>query len=250
MSQATKGGRDSREAALRQDGLKHKAVAVLEGPKWESDGRLSGTKTCRVNGGQQAITPTRGMLYSVFQDLDVRDEGRITYSTLEEAAMQCGMRQDQAKKLYSIVDPQRRGYVTMHDWGRREIWPTMSEFTRVYVQMTRGGSGKYKRATEISTLYAALQMALMKLKLKNNSRSVSHERLVQAFSFIDNDGSGSLDPQEFQDAFNGLGIYVGDKVIEDAMKAFDKDHSGSVDYNEFISVLFPNLSKGLKMSHD
>ena len=30
------------------------------------------------------------------------------------------------------------------------------------------------------------------------------------------------------------------------MKAFDKDHSGTIEYSEFIGVLFPNLSKGFK----
>ncbi|GAX79971.1 hypothetical protein CEUSTIGMA_g7410.t1 [Chlamydomonas eustigma] len=225
---------------------KDSVAASQKHTKQDKDAKLFGTKTSRVKGVVQVLHPTRGMLYSVFQDLDVLDEERITYSTFEDAAMQSGMTQHQARKLFSLVDQQQRGYVTIKEWGHREVWPIMSEFTRVYVQRTRGNSGKYEGSSEINTLYAALQMALMKLKLKNSGRSVSHDRLAQAFSFIDRDCSGSLDPQELQDAFNGLGIYVGEKVIEDAMKAFDKDRSGAVDYHEFISVLFPNLSKGFQ----
>lgn len=50
------------------------------------------------------------------------------------------------------------------------------------------------------------------------------------------------------DAFQGMGIYVSADVLNDAMRNFDKDGSGSVDYSEFISALFPNLSKGYKLS--
>ncbi|GAX82730.1 hypothetical protein CEUSTIGMA_g10156.t1 [Chlamydomonas eustigma] len=212
-----------------------------------SGGSVVGTTSRRQRSALENFTPSRGLLYSVFQDLDKLDEGRVTYSMFEEAAMYSGMRQEQVKKLYSMMDSERRGFLTIQDWGRKELWPYMSEFSRLYVQRTRGVTGKYKDAGEIGSLYAALQMALVKLKLKNSGRSVSHERLIQAFSFIDRDSNGSLDPEELQDAFNGLGIYVAPHVIDDAMKTFDRDKSGSVDYSEFISVLFPNLSKGYMM---
>ena len=55
-------------------------------------------------------------------------------------------------------------------------------------------------------------MALTKLKLKNTGRSVCHDKLLQAFQFIDRDGSGSLDRMELLDAFQGMGIYVKTQV--------------------------------------
>jgi len=71
---------------------------------------------------------------------------------------------------------------------------------------------------------------------------------MQAFSFIDRDSNNSLERNEILDAFQGMGIYVTSGVLDEAMRKFDKDGSGSVDYAEFISVLFPNLSKGYKIS--
>ncbi len=88
---------------------------------------------------------------------------------------------------------------------------------------------------QVNSLFAAIQMALEKLKLRNqgrsveaaylnlayfhelqpnlksiavNLRSVSHLRLMEAFEFIDTNKSGSLDKKEIMDAFNGMGIYV------------------------------------------
>lgn len=62
-----------------------------------------------------------------------------------------------------------------------------------------GCAQRYQRPAcyvQVQSLYAALQMALFKLQLKNSGRSISHERLVQAFEFIDRDGSGALDKRE------------------------------------------------------
>ena len=49
------------------------------------------------------------------------------------------------------------------------------------------------------------------------------------------------------DAFNGLGIYINDQVLDEAMHTFDKDSNGTIEYQEFVSTLFPTLSKGYKM---
>lgn len=55
-------------------------------------------------------------------------------------------------------------------------------------------------------------MAMEKLKLKNNGRSISHDKLLVAFRFVDLNANGSIDREELMDAFNGLGIYVKDQV--------------------------------------
>ena len=47
-------------------------------------------------------SPSRGSLYSVFQDLDRTDRGRITYTELEEGVVAVGMRLEQCRKMFSM----------------------------------------------------------------------------------------------------------------------------------------------------
>lgn len=44
------------------------------------------------------------------------------------------------------IDKDGRGYSTIHEWGKPEVWPHMSEFARLYIQKTRGADGRYKEA--------------------------------------------------------------------------------------------------------
>ena len=76
-------------------------------------------------------------------------------------------------------------------------------------------------STQIDSLYVALQMALVKLQLRNSGHSVSHERLLQAFTFIDTNANGSLDHKELLDAFNGMGIFVTPEVWGGVKKCGD-----------------------------
>lgn len=58
----------------------------------------------------------------------------------------------------------------------------------------------------------AMQLALERLQVRNHGHSVSRSQLLEAFRFLDTDDSGALTPAEMADAFNGMGIYVGDVV--------------------------------------
>mmetsp|Transcript_30084 Transcript_30084/g.66649 ORF Transcript_30084/g.66649 Transcript_30084/m.66649 type:complete len:219 (+) Transcript_30084:3-659(+) len=195
----------------------------------------------------EQFTPTRGLIYSVFAELDKFGAGKLTYSEFEDAAVVVGIRRDNAKRFFQTMDRDSRGYITVQDWGDRRFEKQLAQFTRLYVQKTRGATGRHKDVREVGNLYAALQMALTKLKLKNNGRSVSHERLLEAFEFIDADKSGALSPIELLDAFHGMGIYVTPQVVREAMETFDRDKNGMIDYGEFIGTLFPTLSKGYRI---
>ncbi|KAG2501588.1 hypothetical protein HYH03_000093 [Edaphochlamys debaryana] len=186
---------------------------------------------------------SRGMVYSVFQDLDDFDTGRLTYSAFEQAACKVGMKPDQARRFFRYLDPQARGYTTMSEWGAPQLEKQMEAFTRLYVQNTRGPDGRPRGINEVRSAAMAVQMALTKLQLKRNGRSVSLERLVEAFRFIDRDASGALSPSEMEDALNALGIFVTPEVVGSIMTAFDKDGSGGVDYLEFVRALFPMLGQ-------
>ncbi|KAG1677389.1 hypothetical protein FOA52_010769 [Chlamydomonas sp. UWO 241] len=185
--------------------------------------------------------PSRGAVFSVFQDLDVYGSGHIVYSAVEEAALLVGIKADQIAKLYEMLDTQGKGYVTVHEWGGKDAEHVVSQFARLYLHKTRGPGGRYKGTPEVDDIWAAMQFALAKLKVKCAGRSISNENVLAAFQFIDRDGSGSLDKEDVADAFDALGIYVQPKVLDSAMAVLDRDGNGSIDYHEFVKTLFPRL---------
>ncbi|KXZ55653.1 hypothetical protein GPECTOR_2g1203 [Gonium pectorale] len=181
------------------------------------------------------------MVFSVFQELDEFDAGRITYSAFEQAACKIGMRPPQARRLFEQLDPRARGYTTMREWSSPQMEKQMDAFTRLYVQATRGRDGRPKDVTLIRSVPMAVQMAMIKLQLKRSGRSVSLERLVQAFAYMDADRNGSLSAEEVEDALNALGIFVTKEVIDAIMTTFDKDRNGQVNYYEFVRSIYPTL---------
>lgn len=48
------------------------------------------------------------------------------------------------------MDTNNNGFVTARDWGNPSIDGPLSDFTRLYVQVTRGADGRYKGAFEVS----------------------------------------------------------------------------------------------------
>jgi len=54
------------------------------------------------------------------------------------------------------------------------------------------------------------------------------------FGKFDKDGSGKLDRKELQKATKLLGDHFSDEDIEVLMEILDKDHSDTVDVEEFI----------------
>jgi calmodulin len=62
---------------------------------------------------------------------------------------------------------------------------------------------------------------------------------ADAFSFIDTDGSGVLDKDELRDGFAAMGVNLAENVAEELMQLLDADGNGTVDYEEFVSTLFP-----------
>ena len=59
------------------------------------------------------------------------------------------------------IDKEGRGYSTIHEWGKPEVWPHMSEFARLYIQKTRGADGRYKEA-KIVRFYVEAQAVQIK----------------------------------------------------------------------------------------
>ena len=55
---------------------------------------------------------------------------------------------------------------------------------------------------------------------------------------FDKDGNGSIEKKELQAVFAEMGKVFTDKEVEKMMEVADVDHSGSVDYEEFICAVF------------
>ena len=64
------------------------------------------------------------------------------------------------------------------------------------------------------------------------------QMIRQVFDDIDEDGSGFLDRHEFQSALEALGVYLSRRVFDRLMRVIDVDHSGTVDYDEFIALVY------------
>lgn len=67
--------------------------------------------------------------------------------------------------------------------------------------------------------------------------------LARQFKIMDDNGSGTLDPYEFNKAISDFGIDVDQKDQMTLFKCFDYDGNGEIDFNEFIRVIVGPLNK-------
>jgi len=55
------------------------------------------------------------------------------------------------------------------------------------------------------------------------------------FSLMDRDGSGKISVDELKDILCSQGYYPSDSELEEMMGEIDSDHSGEIDFEEFVS---------------
>ncbi|XP_028404751.1 calcyphosin-like protein [Dendronephthya gigantea] len=67
--------------------------------------------------------------------------------------------------------------------------------------------------------------------------------LGRTFRIMDDDGSKSLNFDEFEKGLHDYGVALDKEHAQQAFAAFDKDGSGSVDINEFLLALRPPMSE-------
>ena len=67
--------------------------------------------------------------------------------------------------------------------------------------------------------------------------------LARQFKIMDDNGSGTLDPYEFNKAISDFGIDIEQKDQMTLFKCFDYDGNGEIDFNEFIRVIVGPLNK-------
>eukprot|EP00960_Hanusia_phi_P070707 767372-Hanusia_phi.AAC.1 len=62
-------------------------------------------------------------------------------------------------------------------------------------------------------------------------------RVKELFNEIDSDGSGLIESEELEIAFERLGIHLGSNEISEFVKDFDEDGSGTIDFEEFLLMV-------------
>lgn len=192
---------------------------------------------------------TRGQVYASFSLLDQQGSGKLTFSQIELAGIDLGMKPEQISHFFSILDPNKRGYCTIKEWGGATASTYVKSFTRLFflraAELRKGNSGNSMNSPrtaeplEATTLGAALQLVQLKMKVKNRGHTVPFEKYKEVFQFIDENCNGVLSVEELADAFSGMGITVSDEVLEESMAYFDENRSGELDYDEFMGALYP-----------
>ncbi|CAG9537659.1 unnamed protein product [Cercopithifilaria johnstoni] len=67
--------------------------------------------------------------------------------------------------------------------------------------------------------------------------------LGRSFRIMDDNGSRTLDFEEFQKGLHDFDVKSTSEEIQEVFKKFDKDNSGTIDFDEFLLSLRPPLSK-------
>lgn len=65
------------------------------------------------------------------------------------------------------------------------------------------------------------------------------EETLAAFKVFDRDGSGTISASELKAVMKSLGENLSDAEIDEMIREADKDQSGTIDYEEFASLLSP-----------
>lgn len=218
----------------------------------------TGGRTGGAPGAHPAMTfkATRGHALMVFNEMDRDQNGKITLSEFEEIALSLGLSMDQAHSMFQKLDRRGRGFLDALDWGNKDLFRQIQLVSTRYMQKFMGLPDisttpeqvrKYWRTQEliqVKTLTAAINLVRVNAITRGaRSASSTGNAIYDTFRFIDADGSGDLSKDELRDAFYALGVFLSEPVVEQIMKVFDADGSGSVQYHEFVRTMFPAASK-------
>jgi len=68
------------------------------------------------------------------------------------------------------------------------------------------------------------------------------EEIREAFNLFDTDGSGTIDPKELKAAMQSLGFEAKNQTIYRMIEDIDKDSTGEIDFDEFLSIMTARIS--------
>ncbi|XP_031100602.1 calmodulin-3-like [Ipomoea triloba] len=90
-------------------------------------------------------------------------------------------------------------------------------------------------------------VGLMSKKLKDNE---AEEEFKAAFRIFDKDHNGLISPDELRQVMKNLGQRLTDKEVEEMIKEADVDNDGQIDYHEFVKVMMSKRRLGGVESKD
>ena len=98
------------------------------------------------------------------------------------------------------------------------------------------GSGISIKGPQVMPRFQTILVERFREKLKaRGSRGIVG--LGRQFKIMDDNGSGTLDPYEFNKAIQDFGIEIETKDLATLFKCFDIDGNNEIDFNEFIRVI-------------
>lgn len=79
----------------------------------------------------------------------------------------------------------------------------------------------------------------VKEKLRTKASDTADDRLAftSTFKFFDKDESGAVSADEFLSSVRSLGVPIAEKHLTPLFNLYDKDHSGTIKYTEFVDHL-------------
>ena len=67
--------------------------------------------------------------------------------------------------------------------------------------------------------------------------------LSRQFKIFDDNGNGTLESDEFVKAIKDYGVDIEEIDIQNLFKTMDLDHSGAIDFNEFLRVIVGEMNQ-------
>jgi Ca2+-binding EF-hand superfamily protein len=154
-------------------------------------------------------------LRSAFHDFDVNQDKKLQLSEFSAALGSLGFKwsEDELRELFSSIDVQKQGFISWEEFEK--AFAASDAKSDLYTQEI------------IQKVCVAIHRGRYQLK--------------HVFREMDLDGNGQLSWDEFKLALSSLNIVSLDKPLpEDTMRvifdSIDADHSGSIDFNEFMSA--------------
>lgn len=74
-------------------------------------------------------------------------------------------------------------------------------------------------------------------ELKRHFNEEEVAQLKLHFSMFDVDGGGSIAGDELREVLTGMGLEPTDQQIQDIIREVDKDRSGEIEFNEFVTLM-------------